>query len=50
MKDFIDNIGKKRANAKSTFEKGFYKLMGVSLYGSTLMDTSKFMNCEIVTS
>jgi hypothetical protein len=24
--------------------------MGVSLYGSTLMDTSKFMNCEIVTS
>ena len=50
MKEFIDNIGRKRANAKTTFEKGFYKLMGVSLYGSTLMDTSKFMNCEIVTS
>ena len=24
--------------------------MGVSLYGSTLIDTSKFMKCEIVTS
>ena len=48
-KSFIDNVGRKRANAKSVFEKGFYKLMGVSLYGSTLMDTSKFMNCEIVT-
>ena len=50
MKEFIDNVGKKRAIVKTTFEKGFYKLMGVNLYGSTLMDTSKFMNCEIVTS
>ena len=45
LKKYIDLCTEKRKQAKSTFDKNFFKLMSNSCYGKTLQDPRKY--CEI---
>ena len=50
LKPYIDINTKARQNAKSEFEKSFYKLLNNSVYGQCLMDVTKFVDFDLITS
>ena len=50
LQQYIDYNTKCRANAKSTFEKDFYKLMNNSVYGKTNENLRNRVNVEIITN
>ena len=49
LKDFCDKVQKWRAEAKTQFEKDYYKLILNSLYGRMLMNMRKFSDSELIT-
>ena len=50
LKEYIDLMTLKRQNAKSIFEKNFYKLLINSIYGKMVQNVRKQLNCAFITS
>ena len=50
LKEYIDLMTAKRQNARSIFEKAFYKLLINSIYGKLVQNVRKQMNCVFVQS
>ena len=48
MKKYINFNTEKRTNATNSFEKDFYKLIISSVYGKTMENLQKIMNCRLV--
>lgn len=48
LKPFIDFNTEKRKAAKNYFEKDFFKLLNVSVYGRSLMNVRKFEDFKLV--
>ena len=50
LKPYIKKNTEARAKSTNEFQKNFYKLANNSVYGQTLMDVTKFVDFELVTS
>ena len=50
LKPFIDFNTEMRANAKSEFEKDFFKLLNNSVFGKTIENTREYRNVDFVAS
>lgn len=48
LSDFIMSNTRKRAAARTDFEKGFYKLVNNAVYGKTIQNNRKFRNATII--
>ena len=50
MEPYITSNSEKRQNAKTAFEKDYYKLLGNAVYGKTMEKVRKRMDYKIVTN